>query len=348
MLTENVINQFCQEVYPNAKLSTVRQIHAVLNRVNKYEEKLDKSVCLFTLEEYKELFNRNRWTVGRSTFSRNKSLIMAFMRWSQQKTGDFYHFELKDLSVDQLNKSAGYELRYFKSEENFLAALNEAFGDQSRIREKTLCVLYWAGVTREEVLNLKKCDIDLDSRTILKRYKLSDKLFEIVEECVNVNQYYVYEIGRDGEKNKKAKLYLLGKSEYLLNQAILFKADGSSEVPAGEEAKISEFTLNKFSNTINKCFASLSPESEFFKMMPRQSVLNLNGLFVSLYALEKQGVNIVSGLASYKRQGKENIYIEKNGIILDMLRLHHIALTPNRVDETIQKYFDWRRYFFNA
>lgn len=348
MLTENIIDQFCQEEYPDAKLSTVRQIHAVLNRVHKYEDKLNKDVSLFNFEEYKELFNRNKWTVGRSTFSRNKSLIMAFLRWNQQKTGEFCHFELKSLTPDHLDKSASYRLRYFDSEEDFIEALNEAFSSDSRIREKTVCALYWAGLTREEILHLKISDIDLDANTILEGYKLSDNLLEIVRKCIDTKQYFVYETGRDKEKNKKAKTYLLGKSDYLLNQAVLLKSDGSSNVPVGEDAKISNATLNKFSNSINKCFADLSEDSKYYKMMLRQSILNLNGLFVSLHSLEKQGLNIVSGLASYKRQNRENIYIEKNKIVLDILKVHHIALTSSGVDTTIQKYFDWRRYFFNV
>lgn len=334
MMNDETIDLFCQEIYSGAKASTVYQIKITLRHVKDFEDKLGKGVQEFTLEEFQELFEINKWTIARSELTRCKSLIMAYMRWLQQKNGEVYHYELRKLTSGDLDQSVNYGQNYFASEDDFASALFTTLGGKEQIRERTICILYWIGMTREEVINLKVSELKSEFCTV-SEYPISERLYGLVDECARLKEWDIYL--EDALGRKMCRHYLLPDSEYLLRKSFLVKESSSTDdLLTGEDTKISAATVNKFFRTINHSFEKLPKDNRYCNMKLRRSVLSNSGMFVKLYSLEQQGVKITS--------------VGINGVqddsVIEVLKRYHVSLSESNVFNTMQKYFGWKKYFF--
>ena len=129
MITEEKMNSFLEDRYPNIQDKSAYVIKRILAHVKDYEEVLGKDVENFTIEEFKILFEMQTWSVNRSSFAKNKSTIISYISWLQQVDGRVYDSSLKYLRASDLNKQSIFEDRYFKSEDDLFDFLKKGLNE---------------------------------------------------------------------------------------------------------------------------------------------------------------------------------------------------------------------------
>ena len=81
-----------------------------------------------------------------------------------------------------------YEDKYFASVDEFVDFLNK-YEEAYQVRMNVIAVLYWIGLTSEEVSNLTINDVDFKSRTVLDKTDVDGRLMDIIKQCYEMKQY---------------------------------------------------------------------------------------------------------------------------------------------------------------
>ena len=326
MLTNELIERYLDDLKETKSQETAIQVKRILAHVKEYEDYSGKDLINFTLDDFKDMFAKNKWAIAYSGFYRNKSIIIAFIRWLRKDTDEHYSYVLDDLSPTMLDSSNSWE-DYFASEAEFLEAVESVLGEDQLIREQTISVLYWVGLSRKEVIELKKQDLDKENLTILGKYKVSEKIFSIVSKCEKTSFYEV--LGND----RWSYTVCFGASDYVLKMGSPVSSKGTSLVRSGEDAKITIDVTNKLFKNINKKFSELSPLNKFYDKRLKNVNLKNNGLFTKLKAIEESNGVLF-----------ENPQLASIDAFKDTLELYG-AKSPNAILYKWRMYCDWKEYF---
>lgn len=326
MLTNELIERYLDDLKETKSQETAVQAKRILVHVKEYEDYAGKDLINFTLDDFKDMFAKNKWAIAYSGFYRNKSIIIAFIRWLRKDTDEHYSYVLDDLSPTMLDSSNSWE-DYFASEAEFLEAVESVLGEDQLIREQTISVLYWVGLSRKEVIELKKQDLDKENLTILGKYKVSEKIFSIVSKCEKTSFYEA--LGNDG------RIYTVcfGASDYVLKMGSPVSSKGTSLVHSEEDAKITVDVTNKLFKNINKKFSELSPLNKFYDKRLKNVNLKNNGLFTRLKAIEESNCVLF-----------ENPQLVPIDAFKDTLELYG-AKSLNAILYKWRMYCDWKKYF---
>lgn len=326
MLTNELIERYLDDLKETKSQETAVQVKRILVHVKEYADYVGKDLVNFTLDDFKDMFAKNKWAIAYSGFYRNKSIIIAFIRWLRKDTDEHYSYVLDDLSPTMLDSSNSWE-DYFASEAEFLEAVESVLGEDQLIREQTISVLYWTGLSRKEVIELKKQDLDKKNLTILGKYKVSEKIFSIVSKCEKTSFYEA--LGNDG----RSYTVCFGASDYVLKMGSPVSSKGTSSVRSGEDAKITVDVTNKLFKNINKKFSELLPLNRFYDKGLKNVNLKNNGLFTKLKAIEES-----NGILF------ENPQLVSIDAFKDTLELYG-AKNPNAILYKWRMYCDWKKYF---
>lgn len=319
MITEEKMDKFVEDRYPNIQDQSAYVIKRILAHVKDYEEALGKDVECFTIEEFKILFEMQKWIVNRSSFAKNKSIIISYISWLQQVDGRVYDSSLKYLRASDLNKQSIFEDRYFKSEDDLFDFLNKGLNEEVYLRAKAIAVLSWVGFSLEKIPLLKKTDLDSESLTIKGR-SVSRRIFYIVSMCANQDFYFVY------SKDGKWKRYTLVDNEYIIRVRET-KSSSNGHLP-GE-------IMN---NLIGKANKYIQNGLKYKKQMSAKAIMK-SGLFYRLYELEQNGVAVSSSYSI-------NSDLEDFYKVCSLFKEYDFAITEDNLSYIIISYREWKDYFY--
>lgn len=186
MLTEEKINAFAEKYSDRSGEFVI----STLNHVMDYEAECGYELFDFTKDDFVKMFAKYNWVNSSRSFRNVKSIITGYIK-SENRTSvyDLAEFSESDVSSDNM-----YEDKYFASVDEFVDFLNK-YEEAYQIRMNVIAVLYWIGLTSNEVSNLTINDVDFESRTVLDRTDVDARLMDIIKQCYEIKQYDAPNIG---------------------------------------------------------------------------------------------------------------------------------------------------------
>jgi len=180
MLTEEKINAFAEKYSDRSGEFVI----STLNHVMDYEAECGYELFDFTKDDFVKMFAKYNWVNSSRSFKNVKSIITGYIK-SENRTSvyDLAEFSESDVSSDNM-----YEDKYFASVDEFVDFLNK-YEEAYQIRMNVIAVLYWIGLTSNEVSNLTINDVDFESRTVLDRTDVDARLMDIIKQCYEMKQY---------------------------------------------------------------------------------------------------------------------------------------------------------------
>lgn len=180
MLTEEKINAFAEKYSDRSGEFVI----STLNHVMDYEAECGYGLFDFTKDDFVKMFAKYNWVNSSRSFRNVKSIITGYIK-SENRTSvyDLAEFSESDVSSDNM-----YEDKYFASVDEFVDFLNK-YEEAYQIRMNVIAVLYWIGLTSNEVSNLTINDVDFESRTVLDRTDVDARLMDIIKQCYEIKQY---------------------------------------------------------------------------------------------------------------------------------------------------------------
>lgn len=180
MLTEEKINAFAEKYSDRSGEFVI----STLNHVMDYEAECGYELFDFTKDDFVKMFAKYNWVNSSRSFKNVKSIITGYIK-SENRTSvyDLAEFSESDVSSDNM-----YEDKYFASVDEFVDFLNK-YEEAYQIRMNVIAVLYWIGLTSEEVSNLTINDVDFESRTVLDKTDVDGRLMDIIKQCYEMKQY---------------------------------------------------------------------------------------------------------------------------------------------------------------
>lgn len=319
MITEEKMDKFVKDRYPNVQDRSAYVIKRILAHVKDYEEVLKKDVENFTIEEFKILFEMQKWIVNRSSFAKNKSIIISYISWLQQVDGRVYDSSLKYLRASDLNKQSIFEDRYFKSEDDLIDFLKKGLNEEVYLRVEAIAVLSWIGFPIEKIPLLKKDALDSRNLTIKGR-KVSRQIFYIVSMCAN-QEFYIVQ-----SKDGKDKRYTLVDNEYIIRVR---------ETKSSSNGYVSYEAMN---NLIGKANKYIQKNLKHRKQVSAKAIIK-SGLFCRLYELEQDGAVISSSYSI-------NSDLEDFYKVCSLFKEYDFAITEDNLSYIIISYREWKDYFY--
>lgn len=180
MLTEEKINAFAEKYSDRSGEFVI----STLNHVMDYEAECGYELFDFTKDDFVKMFAKYNWVNSSRSFRNVKSIITGYIK-NENRTSmyDLAEFSESDVSSDNM-----YEDKYFASVDEFVGFLNK-YEEAYQIRMNVIAVLYWIGLTSNEVSNLTINDVDFESRTVLDRTDVDARLMDIIKQCYEIKQY---------------------------------------------------------------------------------------------------------------------------------------------------------------
>lgn len=180
MLTEEKINAFAEKYSDRSGEFVI----STLNHVMDYEAECGYELFDFTKDDFVKMFAKYNWVNSSRSFKNVKSIITGYIK-SENRTSvyDLAEFSESDVSSDNM-----YEDKYFASVDEFVDFLNK-YEEAYQVRMNVIAVLYWIGLTSEEVSNLTINDVDFKSRTVLDKTDVDGRLMDIIKQCYEMKQY---------------------------------------------------------------------------------------------------------------------------------------------------------------
>lgn len=180
MLTEEKINAFAEKYSDRSGEFVI----STLNHVMDYEAECGYELFDFTKDDFVKMFAKYNWVNSSRSFKNVKSIITGYIK-NENRTSmyDLAEFSESDVSSDNM-----YEDKYFASVDEFVGFLNK-YEEAYQIRMNVIAVLYWIGLTSNEVSNLTINDVDFESRTVLDRTDVDARLMDIIKQCYEMKQY---------------------------------------------------------------------------------------------------------------------------------------------------------------
>lgn len=180
MLTEEKINAFAKKYSDRSGEFVI----STLNHVMGYEAECGYELFDFTKYDFVKMFAKYNWVNSSRSFKNVKSIITGYIK-NENRTSmyDLAEFSESDVSSDNM-----YEDKYFASVDEFVGFLNK-YEEAYQIRMNVIAVLYWIGLTSEEVSNLTINAVDFEARTVLNRADVDVRLMDIIKQCYEMKQY---------------------------------------------------------------------------------------------------------------------------------------------------------------
>lgn len=210
---EELKKRYIDENYTN--LGTKERYLKVFKRTGEFEEEKGKDIYNFTLEEIKDII-LSLSSASRATLRSTVSILNKYVAWAIKEgfldsyinVIDEYLHEDK---IKNMTSKLALEHRYLKSEFELDKVINLCVNAQDAVG----FVLAWHGVKVEDMLNIKKSDIDFDNNIILldnRKIQLNDKYMQVVQEALYQTTYEKM----NGKSKANATELLLEDSEYLI------------------------------------------------------------------------------------------------------------------------------------
>lgn len=255
MLTEEKIKAFAEKYSDRSGEFVVSTLRHVMD----YEAERGYELFDFTKDDFVKMFSRYNWVNSSRSFKNVKSIITGYIK-SENETSmyDLADFSESDVSADNM-----YADKYFASVDEFVDFLNK-YEEPYQIRMNVIAVLYWIGLTSEEVSNLTISDVDFESRTVLDKTDVDAKLMDIIKQCYEMKQY-------DAPNKGGYRAFYVMNGDYIIRKT-------EDSISADSNPKVSTFTIHNQIVRLNNIIKKGSNK----KVLDQQHLVR-NGEYVKVY-----------------------------------------------------------------
>ena len=156
-----------------------------------------------------------------------------------------------------------YADKYFASVDEFVDFLNK-YEEPYQIRMNVIAVLYWIGLTSEEVSNLTVNDVDFESRTVLGKTDVDARLMDIIKQCYEMKQY-------DAPNMGGYRTFYVINGDYILRKT-------EDRTGADSDPKMSTNTIHSYFTRLNDIL-----ERRYHSKALDRRHLTRNGEYVKVY-----------------------------------------------------------------
>lgn len=255
MLTEEKIKAFAEKYSDRSGEFVV----STLSHVMDYEAECGYGLFDFIKSDFVKMFSQYNWVNSSRSFKNVKSIITGYIK-SENETSmyDLADFSESDVSADNM-----YADKYFASVDEFVDFLNK-YEEPYQIRMNVIAVLYWIGLTSEEVSNLTINDVDFESCTVLDKTGVDAKLMNIIKQCYEMKQYDA------PNKGGYRKFYVMN-GDYIIRKT-------EDSIGADSDPKISTNTIHTYFTRLN----DILERRYHSKTLDRRHLIR-NGEYVKVY-----------------------------------------------------------------
>ena len=255
MLTEEKINAFAEKYSDRSGEFVI----STLNHVMDYEAECGYGLFDFTKDDFVKMFAKYNWVNSSRSFKNVKSIITGYIK-SENRTSvyDLAEFSESDVSSDNM-----YEDKYFASVDEFVDFLNK-YEEAYQIRMNVIAVLYWIGLTSNEVSNLTINDVDFESRTVLDRTDVDARLMDIIKQCYEIKQY-------DAPNMGGYRTFYVINGDYILRKT-------EDRTGVDSDPKMSTNTINSYLMRLNNILERRCPK----KTLDRRHLVR-NGEYIKVF-----------------------------------------------------------------
>ena len=270
MITKELIAdylEFRSEVQESTKRSSIRP---VLNSLMDFEKEFGKSLCNFSKEDFEVVFVEKDWVGG--GFKSKKSVVKNFIQWDVDINGVLYGIDFDTFVLDDNVQFKFYKSAYFETEKDFVESLKYLLARKEKlVRGLAICALYWAGFSRQEIVNIKIDDMDEQSHTICGR-KVSCDLYDFIKDCASIKSYSF------GISNMATVTKTFANTGYVIRL-------GEDSVSSNKKT-VTIDVLRKQVCYIGEEIDTLLPGDKLYGKRFNQKFLNRNGEFCKMYDYE--------------------------------------------------------------
>lgn len=255
MLTEEKIKAFAEKYSDRSGEFVISTLHHVMD----YEAECGYELFDFIKNDFVKMFSRYNWVNSSRSFKNVKSIITGYIK-SENETSmyDLADFSESDVSADNM-----YADKYFASVDEFVNFLNK-YEEPYQIRMNVIAVLYWIGLTSEEVSNLTINDVDFESRTVLDKTDVDAKLMNIIKQCYEMKQY-------DAPNKGGYRAFYVMNGDYILRKT-------EDSISADSNPKVSTNTIHTYFTRLN----DILERRYHSKTLDRRHLVR-NGEYVKVY-----------------------------------------------------------------
>lgn len=255
MLTEEKIKAFAEKYSDRSGEFVVSTLRHVMD----YEAECGYELLDFIKNDFVKMFSRYNWVNSSRSFKNVKSIITGYIK-SENETSmyDLADFSESDVSADNM-----YEDKYFASVDEFVDFLNK-YEEPYQIRMNVIAVLYWIGLTSEEVSNLTISDVDFESHTVLGKTDVDAKLMNIIKQCYEMKQY-------DAPNKGGYRAFYVMNGDYIIRKT-------EDSISAGSDPKVSTNTIHSYFTRLN----DILERRYHSKTLDRRHLVR-NGEYVKVY-----------------------------------------------------------------
>lgn len=255
MLTEEKIKAFAEKYSDRSGEFVV----STLNHVMDYEAERGYELFDFTKDDFVKMFARYSWVNSSRAFRNVKSIITGYIKSEDRAS----MYDLVEFSEDDVSSDNMYEDKYFASVDEFVDFLNK-YEEPYQIRMNVIAVLYWIGLTSEEVSNLTIDDVDFESRTVLGKTNVDARLMDIIKQCYEMKQY-------DAPNKGGYRTFYVMNGNYIIRKT-------EDSIGANSDPRMSTNTIHSYFTRLNDIL-----ERRYHSKALDRRHLTRNGEYVKVY-----------------------------------------------------------------
>lgn len=255
MLTEEKINTFAEKYSDRSGEFVVTTLRHVMD----FEAECGCELFDFTKNDFVKMFAQYNWVNSSRSFRNVKSIITGYIKSENHRN----KYDLSEFSEDDVSADDMYEDKYFASVDEFVDFLNK-YEESYQIRMNVIAVLYWIGLTSEEVSNLMINDVDFESRTVLDKTDVDARLMDIIKQCYEMKQY-------DAPNMGGYRTFYVINGDYILRKT-------EDRTGADSDPKMSTNTIHSYFTRLNDIL-----ERRYHSKALDRRHLTRNGEYVKVY-----------------------------------------------------------------
>lgn len=255
MLTEEKIKAFAEKYSDRSGEFVI----STLNHVMDCEAEYGYELFDFTKNDFVKMFAKYNWVNSSRSFRNVKSIITGYIK-SENRT---CLYDLAEFAESNVSSDNMYADKYFASVDEFVDFLNK-YEEPYQIRMNVIAVLYWIGLTSEEVSNLTINDVDFESHIVLGKTDVDARLMDVIKQCYEMKQY-------DAPNKGGYRAFYVMNGDYIIRKT-------EDSIGADSDLKMSTNTIHSYFTRLNDIL-----ERRYHSKTLDRRCLTRNGEYVKVY-----------------------------------------------------------------
>lgn len=275
---EELKRRFVEENYSN--LGTRERYLKVFKRTFEFEDKLQKDIYNFNLEEIKDVLN-SLSSVSHATVGSTKSILSKYINWAIREglVNSVINVVDQYIDKDELSKMVSklaQEFRFLKNKDELYSLINACENAQ----DAAIFVMSFYGLKAEDMVNLTIDDIEGNTIKVgSRKIELDERFMQVIHETYN-QTIYVKNNGIEIKNIMSMEIALDTTTRHILHGTV--NKNKTSNV----------LTKQVLNNRVKKVVSSLGMIDKYKHLRESFKLLTLgnvfySGMFIHLYEIEQ-------------------------------------------------------------